>query len=431
MIRGSTIVALAERQITVSRTSGESAVDLSPRDKIGGDRDPCLPTPWRRLPADLATAMRPRLPATVQAVADAVTECDAGLRRRSRTPSSSADVRTAVQVALERFLDLVGTDEPALPPRVREVFVALGAAEAREDRGPEALLAALRMASRLMLRMASRVARPGAPGGHRGAASTCPTRSARTSTSWPRRAPTASPCSCASRPARATAGAGSSASCCCAAAPRRASSPPRRPASAGAALDAVVPVLLPLDQARDARFRYGADGVVVERGRDAVLLLRAGPRATRAQLAEALAGPRRRGGSGAGLGPGAGGGPAGRADRRARRAPSPGPVFADDHLAALALRGEPGALAVLSARRLAPLAHAARRRSGRACWRPCDSWLRHWGSRAAVVGELFVHPQTVSYRLGRLRELLGDDLDDPTARFELLLVLAAMHPLRK
>ena len=32
-------------------------------------------------------------------------------------------------------------------------------------------------------------------------------------------------------------------------------------------------------------------------------------------------------------------------------------------------------------------------------------------------------PQTVSYRLNRLRQLLGDDLDDPTARFELLLVL--------
>ena len=30
----------------------------------------------------------------------------------------------------------------------------------------------------------------------------------------------------------------------------------------------------------------------------------------------------------------------------------------------------------------------------------------------------------MSYRLKRLRELLGDDLDDPTARFELLLVLA-------
>ena len=40
-----------------------------------------------------------------------------------------------------------------------------------------------------------------------------------------------------------------------------------------------------------------------------------------------------------------------------------------------------------------------------------------------MSAELFVHPQTVSYRLNRLRQLLGDDLDDPTARFELLLVL--------
>jgi DNA-binding PucR family transcriptional regulator len=53
------------------------------------------------------------------------------------------------------------------------------------------------------------------------------------------------------------------------------------------------------------------------------------------------------------------------------------------------------------------------------------SWLRHWGSRSAAAAELFVHPQTVSYRLNRLRELLGDDLDDPEARLELLLVLAA------
>ena len=102
-------------------------------------------------------------------------------RRRPSPPSSDAkfkrDVRTAVQVALERFLDLVGTDEPALPPPVREVFVALGAAEAREDRGPEALLAALRTASRLMLRTASRGPGRGAAGRRRARSSTCPTRS--------------------------------------------------------------------------------------------------------------------------------------------------------------------------------------------------------------------------------------------------------------
>jgi DNA-binding PucR family transcriptional regulator len=102
----------------------------------------------------------------------------------------------------------------------------------------------------------------------------------------------------------------------------------------------------------------------------------------------------------------------------------PGPVFADDHLADLAMRGKTGALAVLSARRLAPLArlHGSQREN---LLTTLHSWLRHWGSRAEVSAELFVHPQTVSYRLKRLRELLGDDLDDPDARFELLLVLAA------
>ncbi|MEU8191681.1 helix-turn-helix domain-containing protein, partial [Micromonospora carbonacea] len=102
----------------------------------------------------------------------------------------------------------------------------------------------------------------------------------------------------------------------------------------------------------------------------------------------------------------------------------PGPVFVDDHLVALTLRGEAGALAVLAARRLAPLAHLrpAQRES---LLVTLHSWLRHWGSRAEVASELYVHPQTVSYRIRRLRELYGDDLTDPTARTELLLVLAA------
>jgi DNA-binding PucR family transcriptional regulator len=38
---------------------------------------------------------------------------------------------------------------------------------------------------------------------------------------------------------------------------------------------------------------------------------------------------------------------------------------------------------------------------------------------------LHVHPQTARYRLSRLREVLGDDLDEPDARFELELALRA------
>jgi DNA-binding PucR family transcriptional regulator len=40
-----------------------------------------------------------------------------------------------------------------------------------------------------------------------------------------------------------------------------------------------------------------------------------------------------------------------------------------------------------------------------------------------MADELQVHPQTVRYRLGRLRELFGAELDEPRARMELLLVL--------
>jgi DNA-binding PucR family transcriptional regulator len=36
---------------------------------------------------------------------------------------------------------------------------------------------------------------------------------------------------------------------------------------------------------------------------------------------------------------------------------------------------------------------------------------------------LHVHPQTVRYRLGQLRELFGDALDEPEQRFALMLAL--------
>jgi hypothetical protein len=382
------------------------------------------PTPWRRLPADLSTAMRPRLAATVRAVAGAVTEATPAFAT-IEDAKFERDVRTAVQVALERFLDLVGTDEPALPPRFREVFVALGAAEAREDRGPEVLLAALRMAGRLMLRMASE--------------SLAQVRAVDTAllidlsdavSAYVDELAAASTDGFALQ-LREQAGEGDRRRRQLAELLLRGSAPDSVVVAAAAgigwrAIDAVVPVLLPLEQARDARFRYGADGIVVERARDALLLLRGGPRATRNQLAEALHG------RAAVVGPMLGWARLPEGVRLAELTAGlvgadPGPVFADDHLAALALRGEPGALAVLSTRRLAPLAHlrAAQRES---LLVTLHSWLRHWGSRAAVSTELFVHPQTVSYRLNRLRELLGEDLDDPAARFELLLVLAVRSP---
>src|SRR5690349_4074355 len=111
-----------------------------------------MTTPWLNLPGDFKIAMRPRLPDAVRAISDAVGENTGAAAAGEKF---QRDVRTAVKVALDRFVDLARTDEPALPPRIREVFVGLGAAEARENRGPETVLASLRIAARLLLREAT------------------------------------------------------------------------------------------------------------------------------------------------------------------------------------------------------------------------------------------------------------------------------------
>ena len=53
-----------------------------------------------------------------------------------------------------------------------------------------------------------------------------------------------------------------------------------------------------------------------------------------------------------------------------------------------------------------------------------EAWLAHHGERAQVAAALTVHPQTVSYRLARLAELLGGALQDPQSRLALALALA-------
>ena len=53
------------------------------------------------------------------------------------------------------------------------------------------------------------------------------------------------------------------------------------------------------------------------------------------------------------------------------------------------------------------------------------AYVRHGGNAVAMAAELHVHPQTARYRIARLRELLGEQLDDPDARFELELALRA------
>ncbi len=51
------------------------------------------------------------------------------------------------------------------------------------------------------------------------------------------------------------------------------------------------------------------------------------------------------------------------------------------------------------------------------------SWLLNQGRRDAVAAELFVHPQTVRYRMNQIRQIYGDALSDPHTVLELTVAL--------
>lgn len=53
------------------------------------------------------------------------------------------------------------------------------------------------------------------------------------------------------------------------------------------------------------------------------------------------------------------------------------------------------------------------------------AWLETRGGAPEIAARLGVHAQTVRYRLRQIRELLGDEMDEPDRRFELELVLRA------
>jgi DNA-binding PucR family transcriptional regulator len=97
-------------------------------------------------------------------------------------------------------------------------------------------------------------------------------------------------------------------------------------------------------------------------------------------------------------------------------------VAADDHLLDLILHRDGELASELARRRLAPLdglPPAARER----LLVTLGAWLDAHGEARPAAAALHVHVQTVRYRLGQLRDLLGDALDDPAARLELALAL--------
>jgi hypothetical protein len=94
----------------------------------------------------------------------------------------------------------------------------------------------------------------------------------------------------------------------------------------------------------------------------------------------------------------------------------------DEHLSDLVLASDPAALADLRARVLTPLDDVSDTTREKLT-ETLRSWLLHHGRREAIAEELYVHPQTVRYRMQQLRELFGDALTDPRSVLDLTVAL--------
>jgi DNA-binding PucR family transcriptional regulator len=100
----------------------------------------------------------------------------------------------------------------------------------------------------------------------------------------------------------------------------------------------------------------------------------------------------------------------------------PSAIDTDDHLVELVLGADLEAVADLRARVLAPLSALPPNTADRLT-ETLRSWVLHQGRRDAVAADLFIHAQTVRYRMSQLRDLYGDRLTEPRTVLELTVAL--------
>ncbi len=113
---------------------------------------------------------------------------------------------------------------------------------------------------------------------------------------------------------------------------------------------------------------------------------------------------------------------------RSRHLPAAGDgvLDTDEHLVDIVLGADPDAAHDLRERALAPL-QGLRTNTVERLIETLRAWLLHQGQRDAIASALFVHPQTVRYRMNQLRDLYGDRLNEPETILELTVALG-MHP---
>jgi hypothetical protein len=110
--------------------------------------------------------------------------------------------------------------------------------------------------------------------------------------------------------------------------------------------------------------------------------------------------------------------------------PSDRPTRVADHLGTIVLLQDEGMARALVTERLGPVDPLPESERDRLL-ETLAAWLAHQRHTPRIAAELHVHPQTVRYRIGKLRELLGDTLETPDGRFELELALRARAALTR
>jgi hypothetical protein len=109
--------------------------------------------------------------------------------------------------------------------------------------------------------------------------------------------------------------------------------------------------------------------------------------------------------------------------------PSERPTRTADHLASIVLLQDEGMARALVDAALGPI-EALPALERERLLRTLGAWLSYQRHTPRIAAELHVHPQTVRYRIAKLRELLGERIETPDGRFELELALharAALH----
>src|SRR4051794_25163101 len=365
--------------------------------------------PWSALPPRLRDVLRPGLPALAEeimaAIAEAVPEYDRPMRGAFRR-----GVRTGVGQALAQFVDLLGAPEAAPSGGV---YRALGRGEHRQGRTLDALQAAYRTGARVAWR------RSGEAAAAAGIDADDQRRLAEAIFAYIDQL------------------AGESVAGYAAAQARVAGEAERRrrrliealvEGQPQAAVDAAaVEAAWPLPRTLAVAVADTAERLAARLARGATpsdaLRAVADPAAPGSRLRAVLEG------TPAGVGPAVEPAQAPLSHRLAtgaRRLADGGPVFADERLPDLLVSADDQLAEHLSDRVLAPLADDS---SGRLT-ETLRAWLDAQGHHPTVAAALHIHPQTVRYRLARLRERFGDKLDDPEQRLALQLALRARTCIR-